>query len=210
MARPKKDSNTPDAREALIEAFWKLLQDNQLHEISIGMIAAESGHNRGTFYYHFNDKEALVTAALERELRDIPRKVFMLASGLADDDFVQSLLDEHTMRIALFMEHGGRSNVESKVKDYIVNVWTVLLSPEGKGLTFETQIILEYMSSGMLGLLSSLSKLCGPDAVEFPLEFLTDYSDLALTQICRAQHISRDEILTRLQMLDQLDKVNRG
>ena len=57
MARPKK-SNQPSVRDRMIEAFWQLLEDNQLHEISVGMIVAKAGCNRGTFYYHFADKDA--------------------------------------------------------------------------------------------------------------------------------------------------------
>ena len=45
----------------MIEAFWQLLENNQLHEISVGMIVAKAGCNRGTFYYHFADKDELLS-----------------------------------------------------------------------------------------------------------------------------------------------------
>lgn len=212
MARPRRDSNAPSAREALIDAFWGLLEKNQLHEISVGMVATAAGYNRGTFYYHFPDKDALVAAVVENELHDVPRYVFILATGLDEAQYEEILSSKHLEHLALFMEHGGRNIVEHKVKDYLVNMWTALLSPEGRELTAKTRLILEYMSSGMLGMLSyaAAASINVPGEVRLPVENIKEYAALALTHICEAQEVSRDEVVTRLQMLNQLVKVNQS
>ena len=80
MARPKK-SNQPSVRDRMIEAFWQLLEDNQLHEISVGMIVAKAGCNRGTFYYHFADKDELMLAALSREVKGLPNCIISVIAG---------------------------------------------------------------------------------------------------------------------------------
>ena len=209
MGRPKKDSGAPGARESIVEAFWNLLQDNQLHEVSIGMIAAASGYNRGTFYYHFVDKDTLVSAAVEEELADVPRNIFALISGVGADEGAVSLVDGHMGRLALFMDHGGRNIVERKVKDYLIGMWTALLTPQNGELEPATLIILEYMSSGMLGLVSCLGMMGEGQNADFPADFLKAFSSLALDHICEIQGISRDEIVMRLRMLNQLSKVNQ-
>ena len=85
MARPKK-SNQPSVRDRMIEAFWQLLEDNQLHEISVGMIVAKAGCNRGTFYYHFADKDELMLAALK--LRGCPTALFPLLLAIILKQFL--------------------------------------------------------------------------------------------------------------------------
>lgn len=208
MARPRKDENTPDAREMLIQSFWGLLVNNQLNEISIGMIARTAGYNRGTFYYYFADKEALIKAAVENELSDAPQAVFKLITN-ADNVQLSDILGSHMVRLSLFMDHGGRSLIEKNVKDYLLSTWQAVLAPDGGELKMQARLILEYMSSGVLGLFSYLGTLPQKDAVSFPMSFLKEYSALAIRQICEAQGVNRDEIVARLHMLNQLNKIGQ-
>ena len=47
-------------KQALAQALKKLMSARPLNKISVGDIAAASGLNRQTFYYHFKDKYELV------------------------------------------------------------------------------------------------------------------------------------------------------
>lgn len=60
MVNPK-----PDASEALIDAFTKLLVCDGVAGISIKKVAAEAQVNHGLVHYHFGSKEGLVLAAYE-------------------------------------------------------------------------------------------------------------------------------------------------
>lgn len=46
--------------KAIKEAFWKLLSEYPLKQISVRAIAEECGINRNSFYYHFRDIPSLI------------------------------------------------------------------------------------------------------------------------------------------------------
>ncbi len=47
-------------KRAIKEAFWKLLNEQPLNQISVRKIVEECGINRNSFYYHFQDIPALI------------------------------------------------------------------------------------------------------------------------------------------------------
>lgn len=46
--------------KAIKDAFWKLLSEQPLNQISVRAIAEECGINRNSFYYHFQDIPSLI------------------------------------------------------------------------------------------------------------------------------------------------------
>lgn len=208
MARPKRSEGASDAPEKLLDAFWELLEDHTLGEVSIGMITARAGYNRGTFYYHFADKDALVSAAIENELQDVPGCIFALMAGAEDID-LSALVGENARRMALLMDKAGSSAVEKKIKDYLIGMWTMLLTPEGGVLKDEVLVILVYAESGLLGLLSYLGSQGVQSLDGIPLDLVRGCLQLVLKRISEIQGVSLDEIAKRLSMLTQLTRVNQ-
>ena len=47
-------------KRAIKEAFWKLLNEQPLNQISVREIVEECGINRNSFYYHFQDIPSLI------------------------------------------------------------------------------------------------------------------------------------------------------
>ncbi len=70
MARPRKDADAPDARTRIIEAFWELIENNSIFELSVGEVTRAAQCNRGTFYYYFHDFDELVAIAIAQLLQD--------------------------------------------------------------------------------------------------------------------------------------------
>lgn len=207
MGRPRKDSGSLDMKTRLVEAFWELLESNDIHEISIGMIATRTGVNRGTFYYHFESKEELLGEVMSRELARTSDIVFSLVSGV-DPANDTPLTSEYLSRVALFMEHGGRNAVECRVKEYIEQIWTKLLCPKGETLKRDTRLVIEYMGSGMLGLISYLGSCEGEEGgvAELPIDLLRRYSGVALSIICETEGIEREDLLSRFRMFNRLSE----
>lgn len=52
-------------------SFIELAEHEPLEKISVSDIVAASGKNRKTFYYHFDDKEALAQWIFRRDLHDV-------------------------------------------------------------------------------------------------------------------------------------------
>lgn len=49
MARPRKDQGDC-AEQRIKDAFWALLEQNDLKDITVSMITSKANCNRGTFY----------------------------------------------------------------------------------------------------------------------------------------------------------------
>lgn len=210
MAQSKHAPDSLDAKSKLIQAFWDLLEDNDVHEISIGMLVAQANVNRGTFYYHFEDKDSFLSEVLELELSNVSNIVFTLVTGIDVDGNDEIISNEHILRVALFMDHGGRKMIERQIKDYIVDIWTTLLCPTGGQIKEETRMVIEYMGSGMLGLLTYIGFKDGGELHSFPSDFMRKYSQVAFGIICEAEDISPDDLLMRFRMYNQISKSTIG
>lgn len=64
MAAPRKDN----IRESILNTCEKLLEEKSFSDISLGEIALELGISKGTLYYHFNSKDDILFAILDRYL----------------------------------------------------------------------------------------------------------------------------------------------
>ena len=210
MAQSKHAPDSLDAKSKLIQAFWDLLEDNDVREISIGMLVAQANVNRGTFYYHFEDKDSFLSEVLELELSNVSNIVFTLVTGIDVDGNDEIISNEHILRVALFMDHGGRNMIERQIKDYIVDIWTTLLCPTGGQIKEETRMVIEYMGSGMLGLLTYIGFKDGGELHSFPSDFMRKYSQVAFGIICEAEDISPDDLLMRFRMYNQISKSTIG
>lgn len=59
------------AREAILAATERLLQQRPLHELSVGDIIAEAGISRASFYVYFSSKAAVIAAALRGVMDEV-------------------------------------------------------------------------------------------------------------------------------------------
>jgi AcrR family transcriptional regulator len=73
-----------DTRRALIEAAVRLFLEHGTEAPSLATICEEAGCTRGAFYVHFNTREELIVAAMERSLGDFMNRI--LATNVATDD----------------------------------------------------------------------------------------------------------------------------
>lgn len=207
MARPKK-SNQPSVRDRMIEAFWQLLEDNQLHEISVGMIVAKVGCNRGTFYYHFADKDELMLAALGQEVKGLPNCIIPIIAGDNPEAVIESMIEGHIPRLSLFIEQGGQTIVEKNLKSYVIKIWSTFLLPEGGELDLKSRLIIEYTASGILGVIAYFSGEKREKIDTIPINYLMDATSVALDHICAIQQVSREELIFRLKTYRQFSRFN--
>lgn len=55
-------------REDWVDAAWKALANGSIETIKVDRLAHQLGVTRGSFYWHFKDKKALIDAVLDRWL----------------------------------------------------------------------------------------------------------------------------------------------
>lgn len=218
MARPKKDANSVEARQRIIDGFWTLLEENRLSEITIGMVVEQAQCNRGTFYYHFDSLDALLHEAIERELlveRDIPGMIFELACGIEDAPSQRLSEANDLYRLSLIMDRGGLDMVAEEAKRTIVGMWTALLVPGQTELPEPTREVIEYFTSGTLGLIAyrfAREKEGRGGAVPSIAadDFLKRNAAFVIEQVARYQDMTEADVLARLHMASCLMQQTRA
>lgn len=201
MGRPhKNECNAADTR--LIDAFWICLEAMRLQDITISIITKNAKVNRGTFYYHFRDMDELVERAIEREFRsqELLPSIFDLITGTPGSAPAVALAQQRMQHTGLLIDRGGLDVLSSQIKQLVRQMWTAVLCDEGEQLKPETLFIIEYTTSGIIGLIAnndtreSVQK--NPDALNC---FLKRNSAFLLEQIGNAQGLPRDIVIERIR-----------
>lgn len=156
MARPRK-SERDAAGIRLANAFWTLLEHHRLANITVGMVAEQAELNRGTFYYHFKSMDDLVDRVIEDEIlgnESVMQNVFGLIAGSSTVDSLETLINRKTDRFALLINQGGMDLFSVKIKRLVFATWKAILCDEGEELSPSTRMIIEYSTSGVIGIIA--------------------------------------------------------
>ena len=208
MARPRKDQNEPLATERIKTAFWCLIADYDFKDITIGMIAQKACCNRGTFYYHFQSTDELLSAIVEEELlgpHGLPRDLLLLScyeERFCIDDF----LVQRASRLGLLMQRAGQERIGLQVKSVVIDMWKAILCDGGDCLLPETHIAIEYLVSGIIGAVDHLYR---EDRLNREsLATVQQISRLFAQTIYVSQGITREELATRVTMFVRCLQLN--
>lgn len=202
MARPRKsERSTADIR--LVNAFWALLEHHRLANITVGMVAEQAELNRGTFYYHFKSMDDLIDRAIEDEVLgngSILQNMLSLIAGSSTANGFEAFIKQDMERIALLIKQGGMDSFSIKIKCLMFGTWKAILCDEGEELSPSTRMIIEYSTSGAIGIIA-YGALHGSGEVppEFFLSFAKNNSDFLVRQIGIAQGIPREAVLERVR-----------
>lgn len=211
MARPRKsERETADIR--LANAFWALLKHHRLANITVGMVAEQAELNRGTFYYHFKSMDDLIDRAIEDEVLgngSILQNMLSLVAGSSTVNGFEAFIKQDTERIALLIKQGGMDSFSIKIKCLMFSTWKAILCDEGEELSPSTRMIIEYSTSGVIGIIA-YGALHGSDEVppEFFPSFAKSNSDFLVKQIGIAQGIPREAVLERVRTTLRIADMN--
>lgn len=202
MARPRKsERDAADIR--LANAFWTLLEHHRLVDITVGMVAEQAELNRGTFYYHFKSMDDLVDRVIEDEVLgngSILQNMLSLIAGSSTANGFETFVEQDMERIALLIKQGGMDPFSIKTKRLMFGTWKAILCDEGENLSPSTRIIIEYSTSGVIGIIA-YGALHGSGEVppEFFLSFAKNNSNFLVRQIGIAQGIPHEAVLERVR-----------
>lgn len=154
----RRDRGTARAtrmREKLADALWATLESKRLEEVSVGDVIEAAGVSRGTFYYHFAEKDELVRWALRREILDADRRGTSLAALASRSVPCEGdpVVERSVERLCLLIHRGGMGVVYDAMLDVALELWTRLLQPADGRLPDEVVTAVEYGVGGMVGLL---------------------------------------------------------
>ena len=203
MARPRKDAAGASARARIIEAFWGLLAERAVHELTVGAVVEAAGCNRGTFYYYFADLDALIAAAVREEVLDDDTLAMGVFVALVRGD--AAALEERVprtrmKRVALAIRAGELRTVELAVRQSVQRMWRCRLCAPGEDLDPAASFALQFMVGGMLGYIVMASRSSG---VSCPLgrterTYLARVARTTIDTVAHAQGMTTTEVLARL------------
>lgn len=209
MGRPSKESNEPSAKQRIGDAYWKLLENYEIREITVGMIVAEAKCNRGTFYYHYRDIEDAMNSLLAEELR----AANLLTEGLfrmgTNDNYnvFEHLQPEFIHRLVLIVDRVGIGLAYGKMRAMVLEVWERALTLEGSKLSDEAEAFIDYYIGGVLCMLAARppalanSTMFGGDepVPESLVEFSRKNFRFLMNEICAAQGVPVETFLKRVE-----------
>lgn len=159
MARPRKSNKEDMATVKIEKAFWKLLETEKYGEISVLRICQESGINRNSFYYHYNDIDDLARTAFKNNAaEEISAALFsVLLSSFQDEPnqsaahFDPSILP-HSKRIMLCAASDSPF-LNQLVRDLLRQIWFDALSIDESLLTTIEKLQINFIFSGLTNIL---------------------------------------------------------
>ncbi|KAB7786556.1 TetR/AcrR family transcriptional regulator [Bifidobacterium cebidarum] len=176
MARPKTSEHS--APEKMQEAFWQLLEQKPYAQITISDVTRASGLNRSAFYYHYGNIPELADDAIAAiyEQPDITEFIAHIirqdeptegirAYALQSIQMPQRLIAIH--RLSLIAGPHGSTGLATQLKAHVVEIWLATLGCDPDTLNPGQRILLEFASSGMLGLLAKAPALFTRENIEW-------------------------------------------
>lgn len=155
MARPRKDSTEPSARERLLGAFWELLAEVPYESITVAALVRRAKMSPNTLYSHFGSYRGVVRAALDEVLD--PRLLPILVSGMkAEDASHAAAAAERLDRVILFASDGS-GELSSMLKEALLETWLHSLRLSKERLAPLEEAELDFIFAGVVSMLSDRS-----------------------------------------------------
>lgn len=160
MGRAKNDSGVLSGKERIKMAFWELYQKKTLDNIGVKEIAALARCNRTTFYYHYENIDA-VLEEIEAEviLTGAPQALVIIMQtdgGLQDLNPIIEENGEKIHKICHLLSSKGDPAFAGKLKKAMLEEWRKALGCEAEELPIEKKLLLEFFMGGSLSLMGSL------------------------------------------------------
>ena len=179
MARPKKGNRSDFATVKIENAFWRLLEEESFSDITILRISQESGANRNSFYYHYEDLNDLAFKAFKNNAgAEVSKALFsVLFQSLQGEqakpaNAVDPLIISHAQKIML-CARSDSSFLNQMVHDLLKEIWLDEFSIREELLSTEEQLQIRFIFAGLVSVLGS------PDVKEAP-KLMADLAQTAI------------------------------
>ncbi len=106
--------------DRIIDALQKLLEDNTIQNISVSDIAKKAEMGKGSIYYYFPSKEAILDALIERNYEKPLATAKNLAARTEISPFTRMAMILQACRnsSAAFLRHNSADEVATSVQDF--------------------------------------------------------------------------------------------
>ncbi|MFB8422742.1 MULTISPECIES: TetR/AcrR family transcriptional regulator [Priestia] len=163
----KVDRRIRKTRKAIITAYLSLLEEKNMHAVSVSDITERADINRATFYAHYEDKQQLQEQSIKEILDDLEEAIEIDESGERSAEFSLTMLHEIFQRMfeniyihrefyAVMLGEHGPSIFAEKLQN-IIQTYTQkgleVVHLENINLIVSPDIYLSYVTSAQLGVI---------------------------------------------------------
>lgn len=207
MAHSKHREFTPMTSSRLVESFWLLVKSNRAERITVKMIVEEAHCSRGSFYYHFEDMNSMISTVMENELvlsGIIPKTIHAILMG-EYEILKASQNDFHVKRVQLLASQSQPETISRATDAANMVVWAHLLCPDAEELNEEAAFLVRFFAAGMKNSFGvQLLHPGNPDNDPlFESDVLRETAISAVRSICKAQGITGNDFIKRLEQLKE-------
>jgi AcrR family transcriptional regulator len=160
MARPKKSEDVIPARQRIKKAFWDMLPNSSVYEITVAMICTHAACNRSTFYRNYESVYDLLDEAkreaIPYELPIVIRDA-LIAGGDERTEAVRGFVVQNRTRlrhIGLLLSEHGDPGFARMLKDSMLEVWSQGFGASPESLGWQARTLMEFLLSGVVGILT--------------------------------------------------------
>ena len=154
MARPRKDQDGPSAQERIESACWELMEDPAC-KINVSTICKRAKVNHNTFYYHYENIDDMADQLFAHNVStEVTRAVLMVLVDRNQAIEYAATIHDIDMRLSHMCLMARSALTSGRLRMHIIDMWLYLLGVEKAQLTTEEQVSLDFISHGVIGLLS--------------------------------------------------------
>ncbi|MDR1824012.1 MAG: TetR/AcrR family transcriptional regulator [Bifidobacteriaceae bacterium] len=165
MARPRKDDGGVPAQQRLEDAFWAMLAEAPYREMTMGALARRAQVNHNTFYYYFDNLDAMAAQLLDQNL--VPalpaRLLAQVPAGVDLREFTDNAeLMLHFRRMCLLVGPHGAAWMADRVKQAVLEIWLTTLGLDQTDLDRANAITLTWIIGGLIAVLGQYGQDLDP------------------------------------------------
>lgn len=152
----KQSVTAEKTRQKLIDAFLSLYATRRIDKITVREITNMAGYNRGTFYAYFFDVYDVLEQIEAEALPSFEELPPMMDAGEVSPVFVASFLSLYQEKFKVYdilLGDNGDPAFQRKLKNSIKSTLFEMLAKKGNVNVIEVDLMLEYILSGLIGIL---------------------------------------------------------
>ena len=158
MSRPKQGAYKDSAKGKIESAFWTVLENEGFNSVTMLRLAQESGLNRNTIYYHFNNIQEISLFAFNNIFTYDTGQVFINVI-LSDCSISSSVLKDSELhsvvkKIHLFSKSESPLLI-AIVKEFLKKAWFSNVGISTKTLSRSDKMQIEYIVSGFISVIGN-------------------------------------------------------
>jgi len=157
----KQAEITEQTKQNLIEAFWSIYITKRIERITVKEITNKAGYNRGTFYEYFQDVYEMLDVIENLSLPSLEELPPFIDVNTNSPSFINTIMELYQEKYKYYnhlLGENGDPAFQRKLKNSLKSSIIRTLEIKTNIDLVEIDIILEYILSGMIGILIYMSQ----------------------------------------------------